>query len=636
MQKQLYIFFLLFLIALNELVIAQSKELDSVTVTASLVPQQEKETGRNILSINGSYIQNLPINSIDELLKYLPGIEVQQRGSQGAQSDIIIRGGTFQQVLVVIDGIRINEPLTGHFNGNIPIHPADISRIEIIKGAASAVYGSDAIGGVINIITNKNNSAKKAVLNTGLKWGSFGQRNTNFWWGISKDKWTFSLAAVSNKADGETLRGTTGYFKNEFVTAKVDYQFKQGWKLNILHITSANDFNAQNFYTTFKSDTAAETVKSNWTRLSLSKESQTIRLKTDIAYKKLNDFYRFNPSGSFNENASSLFIAQSQIINTINPNNQLVAGIQYISKKIASNDRGNHFLAHAGSFLILTHKFRNNFNLNESIRLDWDGSYGWVIIPQINGSWEKGHITVRSSISKGVRDADFTERYNNYNKPLVTSGSIGNPNLQTEKSWSYEVGIDYRINSAFKWSATLFYRNQKDLIDWSQTSYAYMPRTINLVPTGYYSLANNLSSVQTSGLESDFNYTKSWSEKKKFRLMTGFIWQNSRDADNTPSFYISSHAKFLWNQQILFRNNRLEFVFSSIYKVRNKQTASVINTELSANYFVLNGKFSYYLMNSSQANVFIESLNMLHEKYSDVLGAIMPGRSICAGIQIRL
>lgn len=134
--------------------IAQKTELSEVVVTASMLPQQEKETGRNIVSIKGSSLQNLPISSIDELLKYLPGIETQQRGPAGTQSNIIIRGGTFQQVLVIIDGIRINDPLTGHFNGYIPLHPSDINRIEIIKGAASAIYGSDAIGGVVNIITN--------------------------------------------------------------------------------------------------------------------------------------------------------------------------------------------------------------------------------------------------------------------------------------------------------------------------------------------------------------------------------------------------------------------------------------------------------------------------------------------------
>ena len=93
------------------------------------------------MAINGAAFSALPVQSVDDLLRYLPGIEVQQRGPQGAQADITIRGGTFQQVLVIIDGMKLNDPLTGHFNLYIPIHPADIERVEILKGAASAVWG---------------------------------------------------------------------------------------------------------------------------------------------------------------------------------------------------------------------------------------------------------------------------------------------------------------------------------------------------------------------------------------------------------------------------------------------------------------------------------------------------------------
>ena len=128
-------------------------EMENVIITANQSAQQQKESGRNVISIKGELFKSLPVNSIDELLRYLPGIEVQMRGPQGSQSDIVIRGGTFQQVLVIIDGVKLNDPLTGHFNSYSPIHPSEIERIEILKGSASAIYGSEAVGGVINIIT---------------------------------------------------------------------------------------------------------------------------------------------------------------------------------------------------------------------------------------------------------------------------------------------------------------------------------------------------------------------------------------------------------------------------------------------------------------------------------------------------
>jgi len=140
---------------------AQETELEPVVITGNLQKQKLKETGRNIILINKEDIEKITANSLDELLKYIPGIEVQQRGPQGAQSDIVIRGGTFQQVLVIIDGVRLNDPLTGHFNSYIPIHPKEIERIEVLKGSSAAVFGPDAVGGVIHIITKSNASTKQ-------------------------------------------------------------------------------------------------------------------------------------------------------------------------------------------------------------------------------------------------------------------------------------------------------------------------------------------------------------------------------------------------------------------------------------------------------------------------------------------
>ena len=623
------------LCSLSISVLAQNTQLSEVVVTASMLPQQEKETGRNIVSIKGSSLQNLPISSIDELLKYLPGIETQQRGPAGTQSNIIIRGGTFQQVLVIIDGIRINDPLTGHFNSYIPLHPEDINRIEIIKGAASAIYGSDAIGGVVNIITNGLQQKNNHKLSVGSKWGSYNSRSNNFWWGVQKEKWKLSVSSQQNKADGENLRGTSGYYNNSFYAANFNYAFASNWKLHILYANDSRDFNAQNFYTTFKSDTASEIVKSNWTQMGLSKQYTHKIVKFDVAYKNLSDRFRFNPAGSFNENKTSLFVAQGSVQFTRNTNHQIVTGAQWIHKKIRSNDRGNHDLAHGAAFLIATHKLPKNIFINESLRIDWDQNYGWIIIPQINGSWVNGNLTTRASIGKGVRDADFTERYNNYNKSIVTSGSIGNPYLQAEKSWSYELGADYRMGPNFKWGATLFMRDQNNLIDWTPTQYPMMPRQSNLVINGSYSLATNVSSVKTKGIETDLTYNKKWGEDYELNLSTGLVWLSSTSPNKTPSFYISSHARFLWNEQIIYRARKLQLSVNSVYKIRNTQTASAINATLSPNYFLVNSKFSY-LTSKRKGNVFLEITNLTNTPYSDLLGAIMPSRWITAGFQLTL
>ena len=104
-------------------------------------------------------------------------------------------------------------------------------------------------------------------------------------------------------------------------------------------------------------------------------------------------------------------------------------------------------------------------------------------------------MQLRGSAGKTIRDADFTERYNNYNKPIVTGGSIGDPDLKAERSFSYEAGADYFVTRHIKVAGTFFQRFQKRLIDYVPTPYADMPRKDNLVPGNTYALAKNISEV---------------------------------------------------------------------------------------------------------------------------------------------
>ena len=617
---------------------AQMKDMDTIVVSASLQAQHEKETGRNIISISGADLQKLPVNSIDDALRYLPGVEVQQRGPQGAQADIIIRGGTFQQVLVLIDGVRLNDPLTGHFNGYIPLHLSEIERIEILKGAAASIHGSDAIGGVINIITKSGTHAeqdRRHKLSAGLEAGEHGLLNTNIWWRMRTKKESISVGMFSNKADGEPLRGTNGFFSNQSASMGLSKDFSDGWRMSFRAAADIRDFNAQNFYTTFISDTASEKVSSFWQQLHVRREAKKYHLHADAAYKSLEDIYRFRPGASANENRTKLLVSQAYVLLRPGKATKFTTGIQYIHKSIRSNDRGNHTLPHAAVFLIATHRLPGQIHINESLRLDWDGNYGAVLVPQFNISWSPSRLTIRASAGKGIRDADFTERYNNANKSLVTSGSIGNKELKTERSWNYEAGADYRISPWLKAGGTVFHRSQQDLIDWTPTAYAEMPNKSNLIPNGTYALATNLSSVQTSGIELDLRIHRNFSDTKRLLIMAGLLLLQSKDENKTPSFYISSHAKALLNTTIAFQHGPLNLSVTALYKKRNTQQASSINASISNDYFLANMKMRYDIR-KIHTGFFVQAFNLTDQSYSDLLGARMPGRWLSGGFQIAL
>lgn len=615
-----------------------SSLLENITVTSSLLAQQKKETGRNIFFVKPDSLKSLPSHSVDEILRYLPGVEVQQRGPQGSQSDIVIRGGTFQQVLVIIDGIKLNDPLTGHFNSYIPVNTSEIERIEVLKGAASAIYGSEAVGGVINIITKTFASKNKAPLKTvsgKLSAGEYGLLNGEIYGRWSGKTTTLSAGVLGNNAEGLKLRGTTGFFHNTTANIAVSHLFKNNWQVSFRSAADFRNFNAQNFYTTFLSDTASEKVNSWWNHLNISKKLKKGVLNFDAGYKKLRDQYWFRPSSTPNDNKTNMATAQLYYTSSFNALNNYTVGVQALRKEIQSNDRGNHSLWHGAAYAIFRHELANNIFLNESLRLDWDENYGAILIPQINFAWSPAIFTLRASAGRSFRDADFTERYNNYNKAQVTGGSIGNPELEAENSWNFEAGFDVRASKDLQISTTVFHRNHSNLIDWTPTAYADMPRKINLVPTGNYALAKNISEIKTTGIETDIVLNKKIGRHSSLYTTLGYTWLQSENNDLVPSFYISSHAKHLINLSAAYSIKNMSIAFNGVFKERNAQKANSINAEISTSYFVLNSKLSYRLLDN-KGRLFLQADNLLNTNYSDLLGSKMPGRWISGGFEITL
>lgn len=638
MKRAILIFSLLVSIQLYIYAQEQTLELSNVVVTAGLQEQQLKESGRNIITMRASQLKQLPAHSIDELLRYLPGVEVQQRGPQGSQSDIVLRGGTFQQVLVIIDGIKLNDPLTGHFNSYIPINTDEIERIEILKGAASAIYGSEAVGGVINIITktfylknivSKNNASLK------IRAGEHGLLNGELYGSLKKKNTVLSAGVQTHNSSGNQLRGTKGYFHLTNGNVAFSQKLKKEWTISFRTAVDFRKFNAQNFYTTFVSDTANENVSSWWNHLSIHKKYQNGQLQMDAGYKKLKDQYRYNPISKPNINHTNLFTAQAYYTSTAGKKNGYTGGIQWQRKEIKSNDRGNHALWHGAGFLILKQNPAKAFYINESLRLDWDENYGWIAVPQVNLSWTPAKFTYRFSAGRSFRDADFTERYNNYNKALVTGGSIGNPALTAESSWNIEAGADFFAAHAFRISSTFFTRWHKNLIDWTPTPYAEMPRKINLIPTGNYALAKNIKSINTTGFEVDLIYSRKINTDKNIFFTLGYSRIQSKSDKAVPSFYISSHAKQLFNFSFAYGYRRFNFSLNGLYKQRKSSKAEAIQANITSSYFICNSKISYMLIDK-KGKLFFQADNLFNKTYSDLLGAAMPGRWLSGGIEINL
>ena len=631
--------------------------LETVNIYGSLIDLNNFETGKNVTIISSKQIQEYSFNSIDELLKLVPSIEIQSRGGFGNQSDLALRGTTFNQTLVVLDGVRVNDPLTGHFSMYIPINPHEIYQIEIIRGAGSSIYGPDAVGGVINIVTKSfSNEFNDDELILESKFGSNNLNNINLY--FSKkfgDKLHTTISLSKIKSDGQelydSLENIYSFFDHQLFSISQNYQPTKKLNLNFRYSYSINDFNSQYYYTRNPYDRSSETVKKNWAQFnSTYKINEHSKLVFQNVYKRANDLFIFNPDfPPFNENKTDLINNKLYYFKKSDRYN-LVYGLDYQSRKINSIDRGNHDDSYFGSFINFVLKPREGvryrgeesnygFYFNPSLRLDYNESYSLQYSPQMDLNYNQKNYNLRVSIGKTIRAADFTERFSNNNKLTLSPGrNLGNPDLDSEKSINFEIGVDYKRFKNISFKNTIFYRNSTDLIDWVATNSNQIATSVDLEENAEYLYAQNISKLNTLGLESEiwFNlftentlkingtlgYTKIFSSEKIENLFNNDIELSSK--------YLVNNSGDRFNYNLFFNLKNVRLNFNGILKVRGSEMDPDVSIFLSDSYFVHNLNLSYQI--SKEFSCKLEMLNIFNEDYSDIFGAIMPRRWFIFGV----
>lgn len=615
---------------------AQTKvDLNPVSVTANRTSEYRRESGRSITIVEGKTFQDMPLNSLDELLRFVPGVEVQSRGPMGAQSDIVIRGGTYQQVLVLLDGVKMNDPITGHFNGNMPVAPYEIERIEILRGPASAVYGAEAVGGVINIITknfHRHDSTSRSEGQIKLVGGEYKMYGIDAGLRVSRKNYNLTAAVLSNNTEGQLLRaGSRGYAYNHSVGASFSALLPRQWRLSWRTSYDNRDFAAQNFYTTFSSDDATEKVTVLWNQLQLRQQTKNGSQQFDAVYKRSTDHYQFNKTAIANENNADFVMVQYLNTQGISSKMSGSFGGQLSQRGIQSNDRGNHQTRQVAVFGTL-HYAIQKWRMAAALRTEHDQNYGFAVLPQASISYVLPKVTLRSNAGRAIRSADFTERYNNYNKNEVASGSIGNPNLLAEQSWSYEVGALFSLSQHFSLNTAAFLRQQNNLIDWVNTPFAQMPRQSNLLPAGNYALARNIKDLNTQGAELEVQYQNRW-KHQQLQASAGLTLLHSQSTDPNPSFYILAHAKWLFQSSVQYQYRNLMLSANMMYKERKSFVAPAINAAVSSSYCLVNAQAAYRL--AQKWTFALRCHNVGDVAYSDLLGSKMPNRWWSGSIMYR-
>jgi len=544
-------------------------------------------------------LRNSPLDSPIEALSLLP-LDLQSRSPKGAiQTDFSLRGSTFQGVLMLMDGQRINDPQTGHHNADIPLTKEDIRRIEVIPGVGSSLFGSDAIGGAVNIILEKPKE-KKRVLE--LKGGQYETWSGLFSISDKIEDLGMRFSIENQESDG--FREDTD-FKKFTTTFNSSLDIPDG-EFNINWGYQEKEFGAYDFYTPGLGYLSKEWTKTYLLNTGLNLDKEGLIIKPNFLWRRHYDKFMLDKtqirSRSLNHHRTDVYTPNIYLQKEIGILGRLGLGLEYGEERINSTNLGKRNRKHKSIFTDDSKELGERLSLGFSFRADDFDSFDEVYAGSTSLRYKVSkESSLRLGLSRSTRIPSFTELY------YSDSTTLGDAGLSEEKSWSYETGYDYK-KEGLSWGTTLFYRREEDCIDW-----------IRRTPGQARWQVENITEAQVAGIE---NYLK-LKLNEYVTLDSNYSYINKRIDDRGYLYkYGPNYIKHLINNTLIFN---LPFGIQTIGLTHKKKPSR-------RGWFLLNTRLSYNLKRNSQ--VFLEASNLLNVEYQEIEGIPQPGRWIEAGLRL--
>ena len=451
----------------------RTETIDSVKVTATRIPVALQSTARIVTLLDSMTISSTPAETVNDLLKYTLGVDVRQRGAMGMQTDISIRGGTYNQVAVLLDGINITDPQTGHNSFDFPVNICDIERIEVLEGPASRVYGTSSLLGAVNIVTRKETGNAATV---SLEGGSFRSVGATASVGLVHKGGFNSISAGYQRSDGFSrndaggLNGDFGAFK-AFWHGRHDFRRRNvSWQAGL----SNKDFGSSTFYSARYDDQFEHTLKA----FASVKSEGKGRMHFSPAlywnhgedrfelFRNAPDKYPFNHDRTNVAGANMNFRVESSLGET-------AFGAEARHERIVSTNLGNRLdnprgvcvcgLARTAFNVFLEHHVsvgRLSASAGLTAVYNTGNREGMKVFPGIDANFRfLDALRLYASYNTSYRMPTFTELY------YSVGGHLADPNLKAEKLRALEGGLKY-LGHGIRATASVYYNRGYDLIDW--------------------------------------------------------------------------------------------------------------------------------------------------------------------------
>ena len=579
-------------------------QLDLMTITADRIEQTVGTTPSNVSVITAKELQDKGAKTLAEALSDVPGVTVQNYGNAGQIAIPYILGS--DRVVVLVDGKRMNLPQGmsygyGGVDANTFVLADNIDRIEVVRGGASVLYGADAVGGVINIITKKGQTDTPSSVSVAA--GNYGARyySVNTGGQEKNTRWLLSGTQDSNdgqrdnsayKAKNASFRIDQDLNKGETITATYDYYGSHAGLPGATYWKTPNDY--------------GNILRQNWSIGYTKEHADGNRV---FRYYDNNQIYSTFISPSYYRHENSVHAFEYQDNAKLDANNLLTWGGEWRKDKVTSTAEGN--IPHSGTtkaiFVQDQYSLTASSTLTLGIRQDNNSIYGDHTLPKIAYLYQANENTSYfANWGKIFKAPNFDQLY------WSDSGMLGNPDLKPETGWTAEVGMKNKFSKITEGTLSLFKRDLTDAIKWRSTDPTDWTAPWQTYNVAHYtatgvtaSVATKLSPVTTATFgytyldshdqdgnsvgdpRNSFNVGLTIHDGKLTQTITGIY----EDKSGTSYSQIPSH--FIVNTNTVFNTTKDTSVFLTFNNLLNKQYQSVYGYPASSRTFLLGVKHSF-------------------------------------------
>ncbi|WP_291100378.1 MULTISPECIES: TonB-dependent receptor plug domain-containing protein [unclassified Flavobacterium] len=578
MKKNIFLLFALSLI-LNVSFAQNRIKIDSlqeVVISSSRIDLPFKENSRTIQLITAEDLKKSGVTNVADALQQIAGIDIRRRGTSGMQADLYIRGGSFDQTLLLIDGIKVDDAQTGHHTMNLALPIEVIKRIEIIKGPAARVFGQNAFTGAVNIVT-KDSLDNSVSLD--LKAGSYGQVSAAVTAGVNLEDSSHIIHFSKNASNG--YRYNTDFDNTNFVL-KSTFDKKE-LPIEMLVSLSERNFGANGFYATPAAINQYEKTKASLVGFSTTIKKGNFTWKPKVYWRRNEDEYsyvRSNPSLYRNVHISNKFAAE---LNGTYTSNIGVTGFGIETAKVllSSNNLGasNRFV----STLFLEHRLnllKNKLDITPGVAVTYFSDFKFFAFPGIDIGYQLlNNVRIYGNAGYTYRVPTYTDMY------YKSATTIGNSNLEPEKAFAQELGLKWNVSN-FDLSAAAFNRNSNHLIDY-----------VKDLSTDPWQ-AQNIQDITTKGFETQLLYKFTVNSfNQKLQIGYSFIEDDVKHSNYNFSQYALNSMKhqFVGSYTMQFLKN---FSNTISYRYAERTTGNSYSVvDLGASYHLKAFEISLFANN---------------------------------------